>query len=138
MTSGCDAAVVADLRDISHGLQRASPAYTVGCAFGIGHDVRVWYGVSEGRCFDSASLTKPLFTALTVLGLLSARGDLDEPAGKLLSWLPQNSTTPTERWLLAHAPGLPAGARSGGAAPLQCGRGCLPARYDERPGPTTS
>jgi CubicO group peptidase (beta-lactamase class C family) len=102
------AAVVADLRDIGHHLQAESPADTVACAYGVGHDVLVWYDESEGRFFDLASLTKPLFTVPTVLGLLSARGALDEPVGKILSWLPQVPTTPTARQLLTHAAGLPA------------------------------
>lgn len=107
MIDGSDAAIV-DLRDIGHRLQAASPADTVACAYGVGHDVRVWYDESEGRYFDLASLTKPLFTAPTVLGLLSARGALDEPVEKFLSWLPRVPTTPTARQLLTHAAGLPA------------------------------
>lgn len=108
MANWGDAAVVADLRNIGHRLQATSPADTVACAYGVGHDVRVWYDESEGRYFDLASLTKPLFTAPTVLCLLSARGALDEPVGKTLSWLPQVPATPTARQLLTHAAGLPA------------------------------
>jgi CubicO group peptidase (beta-lactamase class C family) len=101
------AAVLADLHGIGRRLQAASPADTVACAYGVGQDVRVWYDESEGRYFDLASLTKPLFLAPTVLGLLAARGDLDEPAAKTLDWLPRVPATPTVRALLTHASGLP-------------------------------
>lgn len=108
MTSEYDPAVMAYLRNISHDLQAASPADTVSCAFGVGHDVRAWYDESEGRYFDLASLTKPLFTAPTVLRLHSARGALDKPVGEILPWLPEAPATPTVRQLLTHASGLPA------------------------------
>jgi CubicO group peptidase (beta-lactamase class C family) len=101
------AAVLAELAAIGDRLQAASPADTVACAYGVGHDVRAWYDDSEGRYFDLASLTKPLFSAPTVLGLLAAPGALDEPAAEILSWLPRVPGTPTVRALLTHASGLP-------------------------------
>lgn len=101
------AAVLAELRDIGDRLQAASPADTVACAFGVGHDVRVWYDDSDGRYFDLASLTKPLFLAPTVLGLFAAR-DLDEPVARTLPWIGPMPASPTVRALLTHAAGLPA------------------------------
>jgi CubicO group peptidase (beta-lactamase class C family) len=101
------AAVLEDLKAIAHRLQATSPADAVACAFGVGHDVQVWYDESDGRFFDLASLTKPLFTTPTVLGLLTTRGALDESAAKTLAWLPQVPGTPTARALLTHATGLP-------------------------------
>jgi CubicO group peptidase (beta-lactamase class C family) len=101
------AAVLADLEAIGQRLKAASPADAVACAYGVGHEVRAWYDESDGRYFDLASLTKPLFTAPTVLGLLAAHGALDEPAATTLSWLPQVPGTPTPRALLTHATGLP-------------------------------
>lgn len=102
------APVLADLEAIGRRLKAASPADTVACAYGVGRDVRAWYDDSEGRCFDLASLTKPLFTAPTVLGLLAAHGALDEPVAEILAWLPRVPGTPTARALLTHASGLPA------------------------------
>lgn len=107
-TETLPAAVLADLHDIGHRLKATSPADTVACAFGIGHDVRVWYDESEGRYFDLASLTKPLFLAPTVLGLFATPDALDEPAAQTLDWLPRVPATPTVRALLTHAAGLPA------------------------------
>jgi CubicO group peptidase (beta-lactamase class C family) len=101
------AAVLTDLKAIGDRLQAASPADAVACAYGVGHEVRAWYDESDGRYFDLASLTKPLFMAPTMLGLLATRGALDEPAAKTLSWLPTTSGTPTVRALLTHASGLP-------------------------------
>jgi CubicO group peptidase (beta-lactamase class C family) len=103
-TKTLPAGVLEDLRDIGRRLQAASPANTVACAYGVGHDVRVWYDESDGRYFDLASLTKPLLLAPTVLGLFAAR-DLDEPAADTLAWVPPG---PTVRTLLTHAAGLPA------------------------------
>lgn len=102
------AALLADLEAIGRRLKAVSPADTVACAFGVGHDVRAWYDDSEGRHFDLASLTKPLFTAPTVLGLLADRGALDAPVAEILSWLPRRPETPTARALLTHASGLTA------------------------------
>lgn len=101
-------AVMAELRGIGDRLRAASPADTVACAYGIGRDVLVWYDESDGQYFDLASLTKPLFTAPTVLKLLADHGALDEPVERVLSWLPGGSTAPTARDLLTHASGLPA------------------------------
>jgi CubicO group peptidase (beta-lactamase class C family) len=113
------AAVLANLHDIGHRLQAASPADTVACAcaYGVGDDVRMWYDESEGRYFDLASLTKPLFLAPTVLCLLAARDALDEPVANTLAWLPQVPATPTVRALLTHGAGLPAELPADGEAP---------------------
>jgi hypothetical protein len=100
--------VMADVSNIAREPRAARPADTAVCAYGVGHDVWMWSDESEGGYFDLASLTKPLFTVLTVLSLLSARGALDEPVGKILLWLPQESTTPSARQLLTQASGLPA------------------------------
>lgn len=102
------AGALADLQDIGHRLQASSPADTVACAYGVGHDVQMWYDESDGRYFDLASLTKPLFTAPTVLGLLGSRDALDEAVAETLAWLPPVPATVTVRRLLTHAAGLPA------------------------------
>lgn len=102
------AGALAECEAIARRLEAASPADTVACAYGVGHDVRLWYDESEGRYFDLASLTKPLFLAPTVLGLLTAPGDLDEPVAKALSWLPRAPGAPTVGALLTHTSGLPA------------------------------
>lgn len=101
------AAVLADLEAIGRRLKASSPADAVACAYGVGDEVLAWYDDSDGRFFDLASLTKPLFTAPTVLGLHGAHGGLDEPAATTLAWLPRVPGTPTVRALLTHASGLP-------------------------------
>ena len=107
-TDTLPAAALVDLQDIGRRLQAESPADTVACAYGVGPDVRAWYDESKGRYFDLASLTKPLFTAPTVLGLLADRDALDESVAKTLAWLPRLPGVPTVRRLLTHAAGLPA------------------------------
>ena len=101
------AAALAELEAIARRLKAASPADTVACAYGVGPDVLAWQDEANGRCFDLASLTKPLFTAPTALGLLATPGALDEPVSTVLSWLPHVPGTPTPRALLTHATGLP-------------------------------
>jgi len=100
-------AALAELDAIAARLKAASPADTVACAYGAGPDVLAWRDESDGRWFDLASLTKPLFMAPTALGLLAAPGALDEPISTTLAWLPQAPGTPTPRALLTHATGLP-------------------------------
>lgn len=102
------AAILPDLREIGRRLKAESPADTVACAFGASRDVRAWYDDSDGRYFDLASLTKPLFTAPTALDVLSATSGLDEPITELLTWLPRSAARTTVRRLLTHAAGLPA------------------------------
>lgn len=107
------AAILADLRGIGQRLKTESPADTIACAYGVGTDVLAWYDESDGRYFDLASLTKPLFTAPAVLGLLAAADGLadglDEPIATFVDWLPSRpGPGPTIRHLLTHATGLPA------------------------------
>jgi CubicO group peptidase (beta-lactamase class C family) len=106
-TETLPADVVAELRGIGQRLQAASPADTVGCAYGVGEDIRAWYDESDGRSFDLASLTKPLFLAPTVLRLFADR-DLDAPVADTLSWIRRGPAAPTVRALLTHTAGLPA------------------------------
>lgn len=101
------AGALAELEPIARRLKATSPADTVAYAYGVGHDVLAWQDESDGRFFDLASLTKALFMAPTVLGLLAAPAALDEPVASTLSWLPQVPGTPTPRALLTHATGLP-------------------------------
>src|SRR5262245_8667983 len=74
-------AVMRELRHIGDRLRTADPGKTVACAFGVGRDVRAWHDESGGCYFDLASLTKPLFTASSILGLLASAADLDMPVG---------------------------------------------------------
>lgn len=101
------AAVFAQLQAIGRRLKDESPADTVGWAYGVGPDALAWYDESEGRYFDLASLTKPLFTAPAVLGSRAIGDALDEPIATALDWLPRGPG-PTARHLLTHAAGLPA------------------------------
>lgn len=102
------AAVLERLETIGRRLKAASPADTTACAYGVGHDVLAWHDDSDGRYFDLASLTKPLFTAPVVIELCARQGALDEPIAEVLPWLPRVPGTPTARRLLTHASGLPA------------------------------
>ena len=97
--------ILDELHAIGAQLKNSSPADTVACAYGIGSDVLAWYDESDGRYFDLASLTKPLFTAPTVLGLVAESADLDRPSSEVLDWLPPGA--PSLRRLLTHAAGLP-------------------------------
>jgi CubicO group peptidase (beta-lactamase class C family) len=112
------AEALAELEAIARRLEAASPADTVACAYGVGQDVLAWRDESDGRSFDLASLTKPLFLAPTVFGLLAAPGALDEPVSNSLSWLPHVPATPTPCALLTHATGLPWELPGEGDAPV--------------------
>jgi CubicO group peptidase (beta-lactamase class C family) len=111
------AGVLDDLHEIGQRLKDDSPADAIACAYGIGHDVWVWHDESDGRYFNLASLTKPLFTAPAVLTLLAARATLDEAVADTLPWVPRVPGTPTVRRLLTHAAGLPAELPGDGTAP---------------------
>jgi CubicO group peptidase (beta-lactamase class C family) len=99
--------LVDELRSIGATLAADSPADTVACAFGIGDETLGGYDDSEGRFFDLASLTKPLFTSPTVLGLLNRPDDLDRRVADDLDWVPRSPGSPTLRRLLTHSSGLP-------------------------------
>jgi CubicO group peptidase (beta-lactamase class C family) len=99
--------VTGELRRIGNELIDTSPADTVACAFGIGGETLGGYDDSDGRFFDLASLTKPLFTAPTVLGLLGDASELDGRVADDVDWVPRSSGSPTLRQLLTHAAGLP-------------------------------
>jgi CubicO group peptidase (beta-lactamase class C family) len=103
-----------DLREIGDRLKDGSSADTVACAFGIGPEVVMWYDDSDGRYFDLASLTKPLFTAPTVLRILSDVDAVDRSVASYLPWIPVLAETPTVRQLLTHSGGLPAELPSSG------------------------
>jgi CubicO group peptidase (beta-lactamase class C family) len=97
-----------DLAGIGRRLKDDSSADTIAYAYGIGSDIVARHDESGGRYFDLASLTKPLFTAPTVLTLLDSHIGLDVPITPSLPWVPQCAATPTVRQLLTHTSGLPA------------------------------
>lgn len=98
--------VATRLQAVSARLRSESPADTVACAFGIGSEVHAWWDESDGRLFDLASLTKPLFTARAVLDLLADGDDLSDAAADLGIWATGGSRV--VRDLLQHTAGLPA------------------------------
>lgn len=100
--------VLANMESIGTELKKCSPADTVAYAFGIGTKVCGWSDESNSAYFDLASLTKPLFTAPTLLSLLAEHDVLDVDVSTVLNWAPSSASKRSVRQLLTHAAGLPA------------------------------
>jgi CubicO group peptidase (beta-lactamase class C family) len=105
-----------ELKGIGHDLRGCSAADTIAFAYGIGESVVAWHDDSDGRFFDLASLTKPLFTTPSVIRQSEENIPLDEPASTFLTWIPAQPQTPTVRQLLTHSGGLPAEIPADGGA----------------------
>ena len=113
---------LAALVSVGDELKSTSAADTVAYAYGVGRQVLVWHDDSDGKYFDLASLTKPLFTAPLVLLRAAGRLKLDAPVGDALPWLSPAHSQLTTRQLLTHSAGLPAELPSEGPDPTDVPR----------------